>query len=196
MRSIKSFMAAALLASVVHVQASTYSIDPVHSTIGFSVRHMVVANVKGNFGSFSGTINYDAAAPENTSASAVIQVSSINTANTDRDDHLRNSDFFDAEKFPEITFATTSVQGAAPNITLVGNLTMKGVTKEIRIPVELSGPIKNFKGQNVIGLSGSTEINRQDFGITWSKQLDGGGLVVGDIVKIMIEIEAGEVTEQ
>lgn len=195
MSNIKWFIAAAFIVSVMQIQAATYTIDPVHSTIGFSVRHMVVANVKGSFGSFSGTINYDAAAPENTSASAVIQVSSINTANSDRDDHLRNPDFFDVEQFPEITFETTGAQGAAPNITLVGNLTMKGVTKEIRLPVEISGPVKNMRGSHVIGLSGATEINRQDFGVTWSKTLDGGGLVVGDIVRIMIEVEAVEVGE-
>ncbi len=169
--------------------AATYSIDASHTTIGFSVKHMVVASVKGHFSEFSGTINYDAAAPETTTASATIKVSSIDTKNADRDAHLLNTDFFDAAQFPEITFETTSVEGTAPAMTLVGNLTMKGVTKEIRLPVELNGPITDPWGNERIGISGVAEINRQDFGITWSNTLDNGGLVVGDVVKLLIEVE-------
>jgi polyisoprenoid-binding protein YceI len=188
-KTLKMTLLAALVAMAGSVQAATYALDASHTSIGFSVRHMVVANVKGSFGSFTGTINFDAEAPESTSASAIIQVSSVNTGNADRDAHLIQSDFFDAENHPEITFETTSVQGTAPDVVLIGNLTMKGVTKEIRLPVELSGPVTDPWGNERIGISGSTEINRQDFGITWSKTLDGGGLVVGDIVKLLIEAE-------
>lgn len=182
-------VATSLLALNLASQAATYNIDASHTTIGFAVKHMVVANVKGSFGEFSGTINYDAAAPEATSASAVIQVASIDTKNADRDAHLRNEDFFDAGQFPEITFQTTSVSGTAPNLVLTGDLTMKGVTKEISLPVELSGPITDPWGNERIGLSGETTINRKDFNINWSKTLDNGGLVVADNVKLIIEIE-------
>lgn len=178
-----------ILALSLQAQAATYNIDASHTTIGFAVKHMVVANVKGSFGDFSGTINYDADAPEATSASAVIKVASIDTKNADRDAHLRNEDFFDAEQFPEITFQTTSVSGTAPDLTLTGDLTMKGVTKEISLPVELSGPITDPWGNERIGLSGETTINRKDFNINWSKTLDNGGLVVADNVKLIIEIE-------
>lgn len=182
-------LAIALSAMTTSTMAATYAIDASHTTIGFAVKHMVVANVKGSFGEFSGTINYDPEAPESTAASAVIKVDSIDTNNADRDEHLKNSDFFDAEKFPEITFETTRVEGSAPNMTLIGNLTMKGVTKEISLPVELNGPITDPWGNERIGISGVAEINRQDFGINWNKMLDNGGLVVGDIVKLMIEVE-------
>lgn len=178
-----------ILALSLQAQAATYNIDASHTTIGFAVKHMVVANVKGSFGDFSGTINYDADAPEATSASAVIKVASIDTKNADRDAHLRNEDFFDAEQFPEITFQTTSVSGTAPDLTLTGDLTMKGVTKEISLPVELSGPITDPWGNERIGLSGETTINRKDFNINWSNTLDNGGLVVADNVKLIIEIE-------
>ncbi|MGA1193268.1 MAG: YceI family protein [Kiritimatiellia bacterium] len=187
------FTALTITATVMTVNleavAATYNIDASHTTIGFAVKHMVVANVKGSFGEFSGTIDYDADAPEGMSASAVIQVASIDTKNADRDAHLRNEDFFDAGQFPEITFQTTSVSGTAPDITLTGDLTMKGVTKEISLPVELSGPITDPWGNERIGLSGETTINRKDFNINWSKTLDNGGLVVADNVKLIIEIE-------
>lgn len=171
-------------------QAATYKLDASHTTIGFSVRHMMVSNVKGSFGQFDGTIEFDETNPSAMKASAVIQVASIDTANEKRDEHLRGADFFDAEAHPTITFETTRVEGSLPNLTLVGNLTIKGVTKEVSIPVEVGGPITNPWGKVVIGLSGGTTINRQDFGVNWSKSLDGGGVVVGDEVKLILEIEA------
>jgi len=188
----KSAMVALVTAGIMGttVHAATYSVDAAHTTIGFSVRHMMVSNVRGNFGEFAGTIEFDEANPSALSASAEIQVKSINTDNEKRDDHLRNPDFFDADTNPVITFKTTRVEGTLPNLTLVGDLTIKGTTKEISLPVELAGPIVNPWGQTVIGLSGSTTINRQDYGLTWSKALDGGGVVVGDDVKLVIEMEA------
>lgn len=181
-------LAAGLAGSSVY--AATYKVDDAHTTIGFSVRHMMVSNVRGHFGESTGTIEFDEADPSALTASAEIQVKSISTDNEKRDEHLRGPDFFDADANPIITFATTRVEGTLPNLTLIGNLTIKGTTKEISLPVELSGPIVNPWGQTIIGLSGSTKINRQDFGISWSKALDGGGVVVGDEVKINIEIEA------
>ena len=179
---------AALMA--VSAPAATYTIDKAHTTIGFAVRHMMVSNVKGNFGEFDGTIEFDEQNPTALKASATIQAASINTANEKRDDHLRNDDFFDVANHPTITFETTRVEGELPNLTLVGNLTIRGVTKEISLPVELNGPVNNPWSQTIIGISGTTTINRQDFGVKWSNTLDGGGLVVADEVKLLIELEA------
>lgn len=187
-RSLVLLLSLGVIGSSAH--AASYTLDAAHTTIGFSVRHMMVSNVKGSFGDFAGTIEFDETNPSAMKASATIQVASVTTANEKRDDHLRNEDFFDAPKFPAITFETTRVEGSLPNLTLVGNLTIKGVTKEVSIPVEVGGPIVNPWGQTVIGLSGGTTINRQDFGLTWSKNLDGGGVVVGDEVKLILEIEA------
>jgi polyisoprenoid-binding protein YceI len=151
---------------------------------------MMVSNVKGAFGAFSGTVEFDEANPSAMTATATIEVKSVDTRNEKRDDHLRGADFFDADTYPEITFTTTRVEGELPNLVLVGDLTIKGTTKEVSLPVEFNGPVTNPWGSVVIGFSGSTKINRQDFGVTWSKALDGGGVVVADEVTLLVEIEA------
>lgn len=181
-------LALGLLGSVTH--AATYEVDVSHSSIGFSVRHMVISNVRGNFKEFGGSIEYTGESAADTKASANVVVASIDTDNQKRDDHLRSADFFDAEKFPAITFTTTRVDGTLPNVTLVGNLTIRDVTKEISIPVEFVGPVTDPWGNQRIGMSGSTTINRQDFGVSWSKSMDNGGLVVSDEVKLVLDVEA------
>ena len=178
------------LTAIQPVEAAEYDVDPVHSSIGFSVRHMVVANVRGQFKTFSGVINYDADDASAFRASAEVDVASIDTNNEKRDDHLRSDDFFDAATYPSITFETTSIKGDFPDITLVGNLTIRGVTKEVSLPIQLVGPITDPWGKERIGFSGSTRINRQDFGVSWSNTVDGGGLVVGDEVRLIVDIEA------
>lgn len=184
-----AILALALGLAAPAAQAETYEIDASHSSIGFSVRHMVVSTVRGSFGEFTGSFTYDAAAPADTKAAAVIKTASIDTRNAKRDDHLRNEDFFDAPKHPDITFETTRVEVDGETVTLFGNLTMKGVTKEIALPVTFHGPITDPWGNVRAGFEGSTSINRQDWGISWSKNLDGGGLVVSDEVKLDISIE-------
>lgn len=171
-------------------QAATYEVDVSHSTIGFSVRHMLITNVKGKFNEFSATIDYNAEASADIKASANMVVASVDTDNEKRDNHLRSADFFDAESFPSITFTSTRVEGTAPNVTLIGDLTIKGITKEISLPVEFTGPVKDPWGNERIGFSGSTTINRQDFGVSWNNTMDNGGLVVGDEVKLLIDAEA------
>ncbi len=175
--------------------AETYAIDPVHSEIGFAIKHMSVSNVKGNFKDYSGSIQFDSADPAALSAEATIQVASINTQNTDRDKHICNADFLDAEKFPTINFKSTSVAKEGDQYVLSGDFTLHGVTKSIAIPLTVSGPVKNPQGASIIGLSGEVTINRQDYGITWSKALDTGGLMLGNDVKVSIEIEAGKQAE-
>ncbi|HMP76224.1 MAG TPA: YceI family protein [Kiritimatiellia bacterium] len=186
MRSLLA-IALGLCVSAAAVRAEVYEVDAVHSTVGFGVRHMVVTTVKGNFGEFSGTVSYDAADSASLKISGVVKAASINTGNEKRDDHLRNSDFFDVEKFPEITFESTKFE----NGVLTGNLTMKGVTKEISMPATVNGPVTHpFSGKQAIGVDFTTKINRQDYGISWSKSLDGGGLLVGDEVTLELSIQA------
>lgn len=171
------------------ILAATYDVDPSHSTIGFAVRHMVVTTVRGTFNEFQGQFTYDPENPAAFSASAVIQTASIDTRNRKRDDHLRSEDFFDAAKYPEITFETTGAEQSGDQLIVRGNLTMRGVTREISIPITFSGPVTDPWGNTRVGFEGSTTINRQDWGISWSRTLDNGGLVVSDEVRIEINIQ-------
>lgn len=170
--------------------AGNYEIDTAHSTIAFSVRHLMISTVKGNFTEFSGTIIYNEDDLTACSARVTIKTASINTANQARDNHLRNSDFFDAPKFPEITFTSTKMEKQGDEFMLTGNLTMRGVTRPVIIPFKITGKITDPWGNPRLGLTASLKINRQDFGISWSKSMDGGGLVVGDEVEIQIDLEA------
>jgi polyisoprenoid-binding protein YceI len=175
-----------ILAGQVFAEAQVYNIDKQHSTVGFAVKHLQVSTVRGSFGDYAGSITLDPADPAMFNAEATIQVSSINTGVEGRDKHLRGGDFFDAEQFPTITFKSKKLDGT----NLTGDLTIRGVTKEITFPVEISGPVNSPMGGSAIGLHGETKINRQDFGVSWSKNLDNGGLVVDDNVTLTIDIEA------
>ncbi len=186
---------AGLLMVTVSWAADTYTIDGVHSQIGFAVKHLTVATVKGSFSDYSGAVTFDAADPSAVTANVTIQVSSINTQNEKRDGHLKSADFFDAETFPAITFKSTSVTKAGDAYTVTGDFTMHGVTKSISFPCIIAGPVKGMQGDDVIGLSGQTTINRQDFGISWNKTLDEGGYVVSDEVAVTIDIEAHKAKE-
>jgi polyisoprenoid-binding protein YceI len=176
--------------------ADKYALDHAHTTVGFSVKHMVITSVKGTFGEFDGTIEFDEEDLTKTSASGAIQVASIDTNNEKRDAHLTSGDFFDAEKHPEILFASKKVESRKDGHVMIGDMTIRGVTKEIEIPFELVGKITDPMGNVRIGLRATAEINRQDFGVSWSKTLDGGGLVVGDRVKIELDIEAIKAAEE
>ncbi len=167
-----------------------YQIDPVHSSIGFTVRHMVIANVKGYFKEFSGTIIYDENDITRSSVSVTIKTASINTENPKRDAHLRSPDFFDAEKYREITFKSKRILKEKDGYVAVGDLTMRGVTREIRIPFQILGKVIDPWGNTRLGVEASLKLNRHDYGISWSQTLDSGGLVVGDEVKIDLNIEA------
>lgn len=182
--------ALALLAIVSTAKAQdTYTIDPVHSSVGFKVKHMMVSDVKGEFGGFSGTISLD---PKNIEASSVdvtIDATTVSTRNEKRDGHLKSADFFDVEKYPTLTFKSKKITKKGEQWVAIGDLTLRGVTKEIELPFTLGGPMTVGNG-SVIGVSASTEINRQDFGVAWNKTLDAGGVVVSDKVRIEIELEA------
>ncbi len=184
-------LAFALILTAPSMAQSTYVIDATHSTIGFSIKHLTVSTVLGNFKAFEGTITLDAKNPAGSSFEATIQTKSINTENEQRDEHLRNADFFDAQANPIITFKTTSVTVAENTYTVTGDLTIKGVTKSITLPLTVDGPITSpMGGDDVIGVAGQTKINRQDFGVKWNKAMDKGGLVLGDEVIITVNLEA------
>ena len=168
--------------------ADTYKIDPVHSSIGFSVKHLVISSVKGKFNEFSGVVELDNGAIK--SASGTIQTKSIDTGVAQRDADLRSANFFDVQKYPTITFQSKRVEKKGDQILLIGDYTMHGVTKELSLPVTLSGPIKDPWGNSRIGLEAKTKVNRKDCGMMYNKVLEAGGLMVGDEVEIDINAEA------
>ena len=172
------------------IPAGTWTIDPVHSTIGFSVKHLMVSKVRGTFDTFSGTITVD----ENgvPSVRAEIDVNSINTRNDQRDAHIRSADFFDAEKFPTATFVSTAVRENGDDYVLEGDFTLKGVTKKVDLDLEFNGTNPGMGQGQVAGFEAKAVINRKDFGIDIEMPLEGGGVVVGDKVTITLEIEAGQ----
>jgi polyisoprenoid-binding protein YceI len=170
--------------------ADTYKVDTTHTNVGFTVRHLVINKVRGKFNEFSGTILYDEKDITKSSLKGTIQVDSIDTDHPKRDQHLRSPDFFDAENHKEITFASSRVEKEGEGYVLVGNLTMRGTSKEIRVPFEITGKIVDFQKRTVIGFEAALRINRQDFGISYSKTMDNGGLVVGNTVNIELVGEA------
>ena len=170
--------------------ADTLVIDRVHSEASFQVRHFV-SKVRGRFTDFSGTIVADQAKPEASSVEFTIKTASIDTDQPNRDKHLQSADFFDAEKFPEITFKSTSVKSAGKDkFAVTGNLTMHGVTKQITLPVTYLGSVGAGKDAKH-GFEAITTVNRKDYGIVWNKALDNGGYMLGDDVTVTVNIKAG-----
>ena len=171
--------------------AAKYEIDAVHSQVGFSVSHMMVSTARGVFKDVAGTVDYDAAKIADMKVEAHIQVASVDTNNADRDGHLVSPDFFDAAKFPEITFVSTGVRKASSKgFQLLGNLTIKGVTKPVVLEVgPISAEYKDPWGNTKVGTSAKVVVNRQDFGVSWNKSLDAGGVIVGDEVTITLDLE-------
>ncbi len=191
LRPISFALVFALAAAAAPVAASdTWVVDASHTGVEFSVRHMMITNVKGSFATFDGVLEYDPKKVTKTKIQGTIDVASVNTDDAKRDEHLRSADFFDVATHPKMTFESTKVIKDGDGYVAVGNLTLRGVTKEVRMPVEFSGPIKDPWGNDRIGFSASTTINRQDFGVKWNKTLDAGGAVVGDTVRISIDGEA------
>jgi polyisoprenoid-binding protein YceI len=166
----------------------TYKVDADHSGVGFSIRHFV-SNVSGRFRDFDGVIKYDKANPSASSVEFTVKAASIDTANNDRDEHLRSKDFFDVQKFPTLTFTSTKVVAKDANtLEVTGNLTLHGITKPITLPVTLLGSVKTPKGEKA-GFETNFKLDRKEYGITWNNVLDSGP-VLGDDVKVNIEVEA------
>jgi len=180
--------AVALLAAA--IQAEVWTVDKAHSSIGFSVRHLVITKTTGRFHEFDGQLEFDGKNIEGGSVEVSAQMASVSTDDEKRDEHLRSPEFFDVEKFPTMTFKSKKViAGENGQFQLVGDLTIKGVTREVVFDAEFNGVATDPWGNTKAGFSAGATINRQDFQITWSKTLDSGGLVVGDEVKIALELE-------
>lgn len=191
MKRIIAIILSAALLSPLTAMAANYNLDPYHTTIGFKVKHLMITNVKGVFDKFKGTVVIDEKDITKSKVSVSIEMASINTNIAPRDEHLRSGDFFDAAKHPVMTFESTKVERAgADKLKVTGNLTIKGVTKQVVLNVDgPSGEIKSPQGVVKRGASATVTINRQDFGVSWNKKLDSGGAVVGDEVQISIEAE-------
>ena len=169
----------------------TYNIDPTHSSVHFSVRHMMVSNVRGEFSKLSGTIQIDPDSPAASSVQTSIDVASINTRDPQRDAHLKSADFLDVEKFPAITFSSKQVTPHEGGATVTGDLTIHGQTQSITLDLEGSTQeIKDPWGNQRIGMSGTTKLSRKEFGLTWNTALETGGVLVGDEVKITLDVQA------
>lgn len=167
----------------------TWTIDPSHTTLGFVARHLVVAKVRGRFGAVTGDITI----AENHLASSVtasIEMASVDTGDAGRDEHLRGADFFDVEQFPTMTFTSTKVTGDGSDYTLTGDLTIKGVTKPVTLDLEFDGVSGDPWGGTRAGFTATGEIDRREWGLEWNVALDTGGMLVGEKIKLQLDIEA------
>jgi len=168
-----------------------FTIDTAHSRVGFVARHAMVTKVRGSFDEFEGSIHIDGDNPENSSGKVTIQAKSINTRNSQRDDHLRSNDFLDMDNQPEITFASTGIkQSGDVEFVVTGDLAIRGVTKSVEIAFEYTGSATDPFGNERLGLEGSVVINRKDFGVSWNAALEGGGVLVSEKVTLEIEVSA------
>jgi polyisoprenoid-binding protein YceI len=190
---MKKILSVVVLASALVAQvafATEFTVDPAHSSIGFSIRHLV-SHVKGEFKEFEGKINMDEKKPEASKVEFTVKSDSINTNNEKRDNHLKSEDFFDAKKFPTLSFVSKKVASAGKNkMKVTGDLTIHGVTKPATFNVEYNGQMKDPWGNMRAGYSATSKINRKDFGLTWNKALEAGGMMVGDDVEIALNVEA------
>lgn len=172
------------------LSTDVYKSDPVHSSISFSVRHMVISNVKGTFDTFDAAITYDSGDIMASSVEVTVDAASVNTRHEKRDVDLRSENFLHVKAFPSLAFKSTSVRKNGDGYIAEGDLTIRGVTKKVELPFTVNGPVVSPWGQTVIGVELHYRLNRHDFGVSWNKALDNGGVVVGDEVKIEIQVEA------
>jgi polyisoprenoid-binding protein YceI len=173
------------------IAGGEYKIDPAHSIVGFAIRHYEINWVEGRFKDFNGVIHVNESDITKSTVEFTAKVESIDTGVAQRDQHLRTADFFDIAKFPEMTFKSTKVERKGKDsYVLTGDFTLKGVTKQVAIPFTLTGAIKDARGNMRFGIEAQTKINRQDYGITWGKPMEGGGLDVGNEVTIKFYLEA------
>ena len=174
---------------------TTWQIDPAHSLVEFSVRHMMFSTVKGRFTGVQGTILDVAEDPAQSSVQATIDASSVATGDDNRDGHLRSADFFNVEQYPTITFASRRIEGSRDEFTVTGDLTINGVTREVTLEVAFNGRGTTPFGTTVAGFSAETKINRKDWGLNWNAPLEAGGVLVSDQVKLNLEVQAVRVDQ-
>jgi polyisoprenoid-binding protein YceI len=170
--------------------AEKWNLDTVHSGIGFTVRHLMVTKVHGRFGKWSGTFEFDEQNPAASKVEVAIDAASVDSQEPKRDAHLRSPDFLDVEKYPQLTFKSTSVTGAGEELVVKGDLTIHGVTRPVVLEVEYAGRIKDTWGGERAGFSAKTSISRKEFGLTWNQALETGGVMVSDKVEISIDLQA------
>lgn len=170
--------------------AQHWELDKAHSNIGFSVKHLVISKIKGKFDDYSGHVMFDGKNPENGSVEITIQMTSVNTDNQKRDNHLKSSDFFEADKYPTMTFKSKKITKTGDNkYEIAGDLTIKDVTKEVTLDTEFNGALTGPMGKTRAGFAAYTKINRQDFHVAWENKLQDGSLIVGNDVEINLDIE-------
>lgn len=179
------------MSTIATPQIATWNLDPAHSAAEFKVKHMMISNVKGQFSAISGKLALDEADPANSRVEATIDAASLSTHDAQRDAHLKSADFFDVEKFPTLTFKSTSVQRTGRDeLAVAGDLTIHGVTKPVVFTVEgPTPPGKDPWGNTRVGLSAVTKINRKDFGLSWNSALEAGGVLVGEDVTITLDVQ-------
>lgn len=185
-KGILATVLAGLIFGSASLSAAVYKVDVEHSNVGFKVKHMMISTVTGKFGKFNGT--YDLDNGQFKSLSGHVKTASIDTGIAKRDDHLRSGDFFDVTKFGEMTFVMTS----ATKEKMTGNLTIRGITKKVTLDIDMGGVIEDPWGNLRSGFVLTGQVNRKDFGLNWNKVIEAGGVVVGDEVKIIIEVEGIE----
>lgn len=174
----------------------TWQIDPAHSSIYFTARHMMISKVRGQFPKFSGTVNFDETNPANTTVTIEVDLASVTTDNEQRDNHLRSADFFDVTNYPTMRFVSKRVeQDDANNGRLIGDLTIKNITKEVVLNVEYSGQHRSPWGTTNAGFSATATVNRKEWELNWNVALEAGGWLVGDKINIEIELELIKVPE-
>jgi len=194
MKKISSILAGAMMLASVSVNAqSKWTVDGSHSNVKFSVSHLVISEVEGSFTKFDGTIDAPGADFNNAQINFTVDVNSVNTDNEGRDKHLKSDDFFNAEKFPKMTFKSTSFKkGKGNNYTLEGNLTIRDITKKVKFDVTYGGTMVDPWGNTKAGFKTTAKISRKEFGLLWSKVTEAGGAVVGDEVTMILKLEFGK----
>lgn len=191
LRILNSLAVTVLLASPAFAQSGGWKIDTAHTSAQFSVRHMMISNVRGEFASTTGTVAFDGKDPTKAKVDATIDVNSINTREPKRDEHLKGADFFDAAKYPSIKFVSKRITRVGPGkYKMSGSLTLHGVTKDVTLDVDgLGKPIKDPRGVERLGATATTKINRKDFGLSYNAALETGGVVIGEDVAITVDVE-------
>ena len=170
--------------------SGTWVIDPAHSSFNFTARHAMVTKVRGKFADIAGEIVIDGENPSNSSVSATAQAASIDTGNAQRDSHLRTGDFLEADTYPELSFTSTAVEVEGDEVTVTGDLTIKGVSKTFTVELDWGGPAKDHMGNERLGFEGAFEINRTDFGVNFNAVLETGGVLVSEKVVITLDVSA------
>ncbi len=189
-RAIILALVAILLTNVTPVLSAQYNIDADHSAVSFRIKHLTISKVNGTFGDVAGTFSFTENEPETWQAEATIQMASVDTGNQKRDDHLRSDEFFDAAQFPTMTFKSTAIKmTSATEGKMFGELTLHGVTKPVELDLEYNGSVKDPWGNERAGFSLTGKINRKDWGLVYNSTLESGGLLIGEEVKIALEIE-------